>query len=67
MEQYYLAYQCAKGNNEGVVKLTKEGYKAVERFLDQVYSFVDGDCRYCCISTTSYDTEEEALAALNDG
>lgn len=65
MEKYYIAYQMAESESEGVVKLTDEEFKAVTKFLDQVSNFEDRSyCGTCGINPTPYATEEEAREKL---
>ena len=66
MEKYYKARQSAEAAASGIVHLTEEEYRAVQKFLSQVYEFsrVEVYCGSCGIDETAFDTEEEAEASL---
>jgi len=59
-EKYYLAHQCAEEDSAGVVQLTEQEHKAVQKFLDQVYKFSGGYCGTCSIGIESFNSKEEA-------
>ncbi len=63
-EKYYIAYQSAEETSNGIVCLTDEEYKAVNKFLKQVYDFSAGYCGSCGINEKSYSNKEEAEIAL---
>lgn len=62
--KYYKAYQHAEEQSDGIVHLTEDEYKAVKKFLEQVYNFSDGWCGTCGIEEKAFDTEEEAQESL---
>lgn len=63
-EKYYIACQSAEETSYGIVLLTDEEYKAVSKFLKQVYSFSARYCGSCGIDEKSYLDKEEAEIAL---
>lgn len=63
-EKYYIAYQTAEEQSYGIVHLTEEEHKAVQKFLQQVYNFSSGYCGSCGVEEKAYTNEEEAQAAL---
>jgi len=68
MEKYYKAYQSAEDMVSGIVHLTEEEHKAVQKFLSQVNIFIDGYgggyCGSCAIDEMTFDTIEEAEESL---
>lgn len=64
MEKFYKAYQSAEESSSGVVALTDEEYKAVEKFLKQVHAFISGWCGSCGIDPEAFKTENEACESL---